>query len=152
MCGRYVSVKSDEDLTSEFDVEEVVGEPLPPSWNVAPTNDVRIIAKRKPHGHSEDPDAKPLIQMRTARWGLIPSWARPPASPENDPFYGTPTAVPRPKWRRGRWRPVSPAGDDSRWGASCGTPLRAGYLNRCRSLRREDERCRRVQPRRLLVA
>jgi putative SOS response-associated peptidase YedK len=81
MCGRYVSVKSDEDLTLEFGVEEVVGEPLP-SWNVAPTNDVRIVARRKPHGHSDDPEANPVVQLRTARWGLIPSWTRPPASPE----------------------------------------------------------------------
>jgi putative SOS response-associated peptidase YedK len=79
MCGRYVSVKSDEDLTSEFDVEEVVGEPLAPSWNVAPTDDVRIIAKRKPHGRSDDAGAKPVTQLRTARWGLIPGWTKPPA-------------------------------------------------------------------------
>jgi putative SOS response-associated peptidase YedK len=82
VCGRYVSVKSDEDLTSEFDVEEILGEAPAPSWNVAPTDNVRIIAKRKPHGHSDDPDAKPLIQLRTARWGLIPSWTKPPASSE----------------------------------------------------------------------
>jgi putative SOS response-associated peptidase YedK len=75
MCGRYVSVKSDEDLTEEFDVEEVVGEAPPPSWNVAPTDSVRIIAKRRPHG-SKDPEAASLVQLRTASWGLIPSWSR----------------------------------------------------------------------------
>lgn len=76
MCGRYVSVRSDEDLTSEFNIEEVVGQPLPPSWNVAPTDDVRIIAKRKPHGHSDDPGANPVVQLRTARWGLLPNWSK----------------------------------------------------------------------------
>jgi putative SOS response-associated peptidase YedK len=81
MCGRYVSVRSDEDLTAEFDVEETVGEQLPPSWNVAPTDPVRIIAKRRPHG-GNDSDAAPLIQLRTARWGLVPGWTRPPANPD----------------------------------------------------------------------
>ncbi|MGI8679789.1 MAG: SOS response-associated peptidase [Jatrophihabitans sp.] len=78
MCGRYVSVRSDDDLTNEFDVDEVVGEQLAPSWNVAPTDSVRIIAKRRPHG-STDPTAEPLIQLRTASWGLIPGWTRRPA-------------------------------------------------------------------------
>lgn len=79
MCGRYVSVKSDDDLSEEFDVEEVVGEAPPPSWNVAPTDAVRIIVTRRAHGN-KDPEAAPIVQLRTAGWGLIPSWTRPPAS------------------------------------------------------------------------
>jgi putative SOS response-associated peptidase YedK len=73
MCGRYVSVKSDEDLTSEFDVEEVVGESLAPSWNVAPTDSVRIVVQRHPSG---DRDAAPVRQLRTVEWGLLPNWSK----------------------------------------------------------------------------
>lgn len=73
MCGRYVSVKSDEDLTEEFDVEEAVGAALPPSWNVAPTDPVRVVVKRHPTG---DRDADPVRQLRTVQWGLLPSWSK----------------------------------------------------------------------------
>jgi putative SOS response-associated peptidase YedK len=72
MCGRYVSVRSDEDLTKEFDVEEVIGEPPAPSWNVAPTDPVRIVVQRAGH----DRDGEPVRQLRTVEWGLVPSWSR----------------------------------------------------------------------------
>lgn len=73
MCGRYVSVRSDEDLTREFDVEETVGDELPPSWNVAPTDPVRVVVKRHPSG---DRGAPPVRQLRTVQWGLLPSWSQ----------------------------------------------------------------------------
>lgn len=73
VCGRYVSVKSDEDLTREFDVEEVVGDPLPPSWNVAPTDPVRIVLRRHPTGERE---ADLIRQLRTVEWGLLPNWSK----------------------------------------------------------------------------
>jgi putative SOS response-associated peptidase YedK len=76
MCGRYVSVASSTDLTSELDVEEVVGEELDPSWNVAPTDPVRIVVQRTPRDAADD-DAQ-VRQLRTARWGLVPSWSRDP--------------------------------------------------------------------------
>jgi putative SOS response-associated peptidase YedK len=46
MCGRYVMSKATGDLLSYFDAKEVEGTPPPPSWNVAPTQDVPIIAER----------------------------------------------------------------------------------------------------------
>ena len=48
MCGRYVNVASTSDLTEEFDVEETIGDDLPPSWNIAPTDPVRVVVKRHP--------------------------------------------------------------------------------------------------------
>lgn len=73
MCGRYVSVASDPDLTDEFDVDETVDDPPPPSWNVAPTDPARIVVERPPHGAD---DARAAVhQLRTARWGLVPSWS-----------------------------------------------------------------------------
>lgn len=71
MCGRYVSSASTADLTAEFDVEEVIGDDLDPSWNVAPTDPVRMVVERH---HSES--TQPVRQLRTARWGLVPSWSR----------------------------------------------------------------------------
>ncbi len=74
MCGRYVSVASDPDLTHEFDAEDVIGEPLSPSWNVAPTDPVRIVVERRPYGAPDD--APTVHQLRTARWGLVPGWSK----------------------------------------------------------------------------
>lgn len=74
MCGRYVSSASTSDLLEEFDVDEVIGEELPPSWNVAPTDPVRAILRRPPKD-AEDPE-EPVRQLRTLRWGLVPSWSK----------------------------------------------------------------------------
>jgi putative SOS response-associated peptidase YedK len=73
MCGRYVNVASTDDLTDEFDVEETVGEDLPPSYNIAPTDPIRAILQRTPRGEK---NAAPVRQLRTVRWGLVPSWSK----------------------------------------------------------------------------
>ncbi|MFD1718337.1 SOS response-associated peptidase [Georgenia deserti] len=75
MCGRYANARRDADLIDAFDVTDVVGEDLPPSWNVAPTDDVRTVLERAPR---EDPEGEPRRQLRTVRWGLVPSWAKDP--------------------------------------------------------------------------
>lgn len=75
MCGRYASTRSDDQLVVEMAAAEVVREPLPPSWNVAPTQSVRVVLERTPR----DTDAaEPMRQLRTVRWGLVPSWAKDP--------------------------------------------------------------------------
>ncbi len=75
MCGRYASFRSDTDLVSAFSVAEVVTPDRPPSWNVAPQQDVRVILDRAPR----DKPAAKVRQLRTARWGLVPAWATDPA-------------------------------------------------------------------------
>jgi putative SOS response-associated peptidase YedK len=77
MCGRYVNVASTSDLTDEFDVEEVVGDDPGPSWNIAPTDPVRAVMRRRPAGSDED--AVPVTQLRTVKWGLVPNWSRAPS-------------------------------------------------------------------------
>lgn len=62
MCGRY-SASYPPDLTEETFVATVVDEPPAPSWNVAPTDPVSIVVQREQR------------EVRTVRWGLIPSWA-----------------------------------------------------------------------------
>src|SRR5882757_9461832 len=74
MCGRYVNVASTGDLTEEFDVEEVVGDAPGPSWNVAPTDPVRVIVERVPR-EPETPAAR-VRQIRTVGWGLVPNWSK----------------------------------------------------------------------------
>lgn len=94
MCGRYVSVASEADLTDEFDVDDVIGDEVAPSWNVAPTDPVRVIVQRVPY-ESDAPAARQTTsgtgavrqsgtarqsgavrQLRTVRWGLVPNWSR----------------------------------------------------------------------------
>lgn len=58
---------------AEFDVAEAVGDAPAPSWNVAPTDAVRVIVARPPSG---DRQGEPLRQLRTVSWGLLPSWSR----------------------------------------------------------------------------
>ncbi|HVF05737.1 MAG TPA: SOS response-associated peptidase [Frankiaceae bacterium] len=66
MCGRY-SASRPPDLTEETYAARVVDEPPPPSWNVAPTDPVSVVVDR---GEGRE--------LRTLRWGLIPSWADDP--------------------------------------------------------------------------
>lgn len=75
MCGRYVSVKSTASLLDEFDaVDETDGAGIS-GYNVAPTTGIRIVVNRVPHGAPEQ-EAEPVRQLRLARWGLVPSWAK----------------------------------------------------------------------------
>lgn len=77
MCGRYVSVKADADLTDEFDaVDATDGLWLEPDFNVAPTKPVRIVVNRPLRGAEGTPATTSTRQLRVASWGLIPSWAK----------------------------------------------------------------------------
>lgn len=69
MCGRYAAATSLVELVEEFAVDEVTGEVPPPRWNIAPTDPVAVITKRKD---------KPGRGLRVVRWGLVPSWSKGP--------------------------------------------------------------------------
>lgn len=64
MCGRYASSRGADALVAHFAVEEPPEQALPPSWNVAPTDPVHVVAVR----HE-------TRVLRVARWGLEPPWA-----------------------------------------------------------------------------
>ncbi|SFF91011.1 Putative SOS response-associated peptidase YedK [Actinacidiphila alni] len=75
MCGRYVSTRQPDDLATLFHAEVPPAEQaLPPSWNIAPTQDVRAVIERV------DRDTGEIRRtLRAVRWGLVPSWAKDPA-------------------------------------------------------------------------
>ncbi len=75
MCGRYAVSREDDELAGLYGAL-VWGDRLAPSWNVAPTDPVRVILERPPR---DQPDAPTQRLLRTARWGLVPSWAKSPA-------------------------------------------------------------------------
>jgi len=61
--------KATSDLLSHFEAKEVEGSPPGPSWNVAPTQNVPIVAERLDEGTIDR-------RLRIARWGLVPSWSK----------------------------------------------------------------------------
>jgi len=72
MCGRYADPR-EEEIVEAFDVEAVLahGEP---SWNVSPTQVVRIVVGRA--GDAGLPGEGVVRELRAARWGFVPSWAK----------------------------------------------------------------------------
>jgi putative SOS response-associated peptidase YedK len=76
MCGRYASFREAQDLADAFavappDVAEDA-RALPPSWNVAPTDPVRVVVERETDGDVRR-------SLRVVRWGLVPGWAKDPS-------------------------------------------------------------------------
>lgn len=72
MCGRFVVARVASELVGVLRVD-LEGDDLPePSYNVAPTAPVAIVldsAKTEP----------PTRRLETARWGLVPGWAKDPS-------------------------------------------------------------------------
>lgn len=71
MCGRYVMARSTGDLVASFDVDEPYEQQIPPSYNVAPTDEVPIVIERRPTAEKDH-----SRQLARARWGLVPSWSK----------------------------------------------------------------------------
>lgn len=79
MCGRYASARTDAQIAQELKATVVDGDPTPPDWNIAPTREARVVVERSPIDHTDDqPAAAGHYErtLRTARWGLVPSWAK----------------------------------------------------------------------------
>lgn len=76
MCGRYVVSKPPDQLALEFDAA-LLAPDFASDYNVAPTKDVLAVLTR-PAGASA---AHPAVerQLRSVRWGLVPSWAKDPS-------------------------------------------------------------------------
>lgn len=66
MCGRFVLISDLEEITTEFDVQEISGN-LQQSYNIAPGNTISAVI---------DDGLKRLVPFT---WGLIPSWAKDPS-------------------------------------------------------------------------
>ncbi|MFK3728900.1 SOS response-associated peptidase [Streptomyces sp. NPDC088090] len=79
MCGRYASTRSPQELARLFQVTDwQPEETLEPSWNIAPTQRVYAVLERA--GRDGDGDDRVRRELRALRWGLVPSWAKDPAS------------------------------------------------------------------------
>lgn len=56
-------------------VDSRLDKPLAPDYNVAPTKEVYAVLERQA---KDEPERPPARQLRTLRWGLVPSWAKDP--------------------------------------------------------------------------
>jgi len=76
MCGRYASFRRVQALEDAFRIAEVAQDArlLPESWNVAPTDPVRMVVERADRETGEI-----SRQLQAAKWGLVPSWAKDPS-------------------------------------------------------------------------
>jgi putative SOS response-associated peptidase YedK len=68
MCGRYATTRSDADLSLLFDAVNVT-DGFAPSWNVAPTDPVPVVRVSQ---------RRAARVLDTAKWGLVPVWAKDP--------------------------------------------------------------------------
>ena len=64
MCGRFVSSSPPDQLAAYFDAS-LSESLLPPSYNVAPTNDIYAVV--------ETPNGR---ELQAFHWGLVPVWAK----------------------------------------------------------------------------
>ncbi|MEO0048963.1 MAG: hypothetical protein RL556_295 [Actinomycetota bacterium] len=76
MCGRFVVAKTSGEIATIFEVDEVI-EQTPINFNIAPTNQISIVVDR---AFEKDQDGSPLgeisRELHSARWGLVPRWAK----------------------------------------------------------------------------
>lgn len=76
MCGRYAASRGPEDLAGIFGIEKWdPEEALAPDWNVAPTKEVQAVVDRS---LKEAAEPRPVRQLRTLKWGLVPGWSKSP--------------------------------------------------------------------------
>ena len=78
--------KATSDLVAAFSADQAVGEDISPSWNVAPTDNVRIVTERARHRPADDDAGRggadeagggsTVRRVATAKWGLVPVWAK----------------------------------------------------------------------------
>jgi putative SOS response-associated peptidase YedK len=101
MCGRYASTRGRQDLIDFFDIECDEAEDLEPDYNVAPTKPVPVVLARRSGSDAasgvegraarvaseertrqesaaseERTRSESVRELRVARWGLVPFWAK----------------------------------------------------------------------------
>jgi putative SOS response-associated peptidase YedK len=67
VCGRFILSTPTDVLAQRFGVAEIRDD-LEPSWNVAPTDRVAVVAEHRGRR-----------MLGTMRWGLVPAWATDPS-------------------------------------------------------------------------
>ena len=124
MCGRYAASKDVANLMEEFEVARPPDETLPEDFNVAPSKQVYMVVER-------ETDDGVQRQLRTAKWGLVPSWAKDPKIGNRMINARLETAAEKPSFRRAwaKRRCLLPADGYYEWYAGEG-PKQPFYIHR----------------------
>lgn len=85
MCGRFASFADAQDLADAFVLDPLLVDDVAavtPSWNVAPTQDLRMVVERLAPADGADGQDRCTAHrsLRRARWGLVPPWATDPSA------------------------------------------------------------------------
>lgn len=109
MCGRFVSVSSPDLLAQRFHTDEVAlaDGAKPADYNVTPRAQIYVVRRRKT-GET---------QLSTARWGLVPSWAKDPKVGDRQINARAESVATKPAYRRAfeRRRCLIPADGFYEW-------------------------------------
>lgn len=131
MCGRFVVAKTFSELATIFEVDEII-DAVEPSYNIAPTNQVAIIVDR---AFEKDQDGAPLgdisREIHSARWGLVPRWAKSPT--DGSPLINAriETVLEKPSFKEsvGRRRCLVPASGYYEWVVDAAGAKQPYYVN-----------------------
>jgi len=127
MCGRVVTASGPEELSEYLGVDAVVDVLDGPDHNVAPSGRLPI-AWEEASGHGPDgsfPDGRASRRLLgTARWGLVPRWAKDPSFGERTFNARGETVATKPSYRSAfrRRRCVVPVDGFYEWGPGTARP------------------------------
>ncbi|MDR1442878.1 MAG: SOS response-associated peptidase [Bifidobacteriaceae bacterium] len=127
MCGRFVSYFDPAELAGVFDADQVTDLPGA-SWNVAPTSQVAVVRETRQNGRGPQDVSR---EVRGARWGLVPSWAKDLSvggrfiNARSETVTVRPAFRPAAKSRRG----LVPAAGYYEWQAGSGGPKTPFFLH-----------------------
>jgi putative SOS response-associated peptidase YedK len=117
MCGRFVIARESNELAELFEIEDIELATSVTSYNIAPTQAVPIIVEREIEGI-------PSRQLHSARWGLLPSFAKDQSGP---PLFNAriETALEKPSFKDAtlQKRCVLPASGYFEWSGADKTPF-----------------------------
>ena len=124
MCGRYATTQTPASLNDAFgaDLADSFVE-LEPDYNMAPTKLAPIVIAREPGGGAGagaangGADGPPTRELLTAKWGLVPSWAKDPSIGNRMINARSETVAEKPAFKKafGKRRALIPADGYYEW-------------------------------------
>ncbi|MCW2825400.1 MAG: hypothetical protein JWQ91_2317 [Aeromicrobium sp.] len=116
MCGRYATTQTAATLNRSFEID-LAGSfvELEADYNMAPTKLAPVVIGRR--DEESPPDRPARRELLTARWGLIPSWAKDPSIGSRLINARSETAADKPSFKKAfaRRRALVPADGYYEW-------------------------------------
>src|SRR5688500_7890800 len=119
MCGRYATTQTPASLNDEFGAKIADSfVELEPDYNMAPTKLAPLVIAR-----SSD-EGRPTRELLTAKWGLVPSWAKDPKIGNRMINARSETVAEKPAFKKafGKRRAIVPADGYYEWYKTEGDP------------------------------